>query len=210
MGKNIINRILQNTQKPEGFWGRMILRSMNKGHADVSQWGLSNLQWMPEWNVLDIGCGGGTNLARLLKLCQQGKIYGVDLSPESVAFAAKKNRQELGKRCFVSEGRADKLPFSDEMFDVVTAFETVYFWGDLTAAFAEVNRVLKPNGYFLICNEVSNPANDMWTKRIDGMIIPSAESLEAALFATGFCQTQIHRTGTEMLCVVSQKNKPNK
>ena len=205
MGKNIINRILQNTQKPEGFWGRMILRSMNKGHADVSQWGLSNLQWMPEWNVLDIGCGGGANLTRLLELCPQGKIYGVDLSSESVAFAAKKNCQELGKRCFVSEGRANKLPVSDEMFDAVTAFETVYFWGDLTAAFAEVNRVLKPNGYCLICNEVSNPANDMWTKRINGMIIPSAGSLEAALFATGFCQAQIHHTGTEMLCVISQK-----
>ena len=44
--KNIINSILQNTRMPEGFFGRIILRGMNKGHASLSRWGLSQIESM--------------------------------------------------------------------------------------------------------------------------------------------------------------------
>ena len=45
--------------------------------------------------------------------------------------------------------------FAGDWFDAVTAFETVYFWPDLTQCFREVYRVLKPGGDILICNESS-------------------------------------------------------
>ncbi len=45
------------------------------------------------------------------------------------------------------------MPFDDEAFDCVSAFETVYFWEDLEKCFAEVHRVMKNGGTFLICNE---------------------------------------------------------
>lgn len=92
MKKNFINRILQNTRKPQGFWGRMILRSMNTGHAPLAAWAFTHLDWCPDWKVLDIGCGGGANIAHMLKRCPQGQVYGVDISPESVAFARQKNK----------------------------------------------------------------------------------------------------------------------
>ncbi len=41
-----------------------------------------------------------------------------------------------------------ELPFKAEQFEVVTAFETVYFWPELTQNFREVYRVLKPGGDF--------------------------------------------------------------
>ena len=47
--KNIINSILQNTRMPEGFFGRIILRGMNKGHASLSRWGLSQIEWKSDW-----------------------------------------------------------------------------------------------------------------------------------------------------------------
>ena len=72
MKKNFINRILQNTRKPQGFWGRMILRSMNTGHAPLAAWAFTHLDWRPDWKVLDIGCGGGANIAHMLKRCPQG------------------------------------------------------------------------------------------------------------------------------------------
>lgn len=68
----------------------MILWGMNTGHASLAQWGMSCLQWQPEWSVLDIGCGGGANLLQILQRCPQGKAYGIDISPESVTFARKK------------------------------------------------------------------------------------------------------------------------
>lgn len=88
--RGFVSKILQNFRKPEGFFGRMILWGMNTGHASLAQWGMSCLQWQPEWSVLDIGCGGGANLLQILQRCPQGKAYGIDISSESVTFARKK------------------------------------------------------------------------------------------------------------------------
>ena len=76
--KNFLNKVLQNTSCPQGFWGRMILRGMNRFHASLANRGMMQVEWQPEWNVLDIGCGGGANLKRLLNLCPKGNIYGID------------------------------------------------------------------------------------------------------------------------------------
>ena len=74
MGKrNIIHKLFHNLKKPEGFWGRVILREMNKRHTLLSEWGMSHIVWNKEWNVLDIGCGGGANLTQLMHRCPQGK-----------------------------------------------------------------------------------------------------------------------------------------
>ena len=62
-------------------------------------------------------------------------------------------------------------PFLTRLFDYVSAFETVYFWPGLVKCFSEVNRVLKSEGIFLICNESdgTNAADEKWTKMINGM-----------------------------------------
>ena len=96
-------------------------------------------------------------------------------------FAQKKNKKYLSTRCFIEQGTVDTLPYTDEMFDVVTAFETVYFWNDLPKAFTEVTRVLKRNGHFLICCELNNPSVKTWTNLIDGMIIRSCDELKSIL-----------------------------
>lgn len=104
---------------------------------------MKQVDWRPEWNVLDIGCGGGANVKRLLKLCPQGKVYGMDLSEESVAFARRHNAGELDRRCFIQQGDVCSLPYGDGAFDAVTAFETVYFWSSVSKALAEVFRVIR-------------------------------------------------------------------
>lgn len=204
MKKSIINRLLQHTQNPNGFWGRMMLRGMNRGHAPLATWGMSHITWHTGWLVLDIGCGGGANIAEMLHRCPEGKVYGVDISPESRTFSRKKNRKELGRRCFISEGRADNLPYTDAKFDLVTAFETVYFWGELEQAFKEVARVLKPEGQFMICCEMDDPENTTWTSRIEGMTIHSAEEMKAALLNSGFARTQLFRHKGN-ICLIAYK-----
>lgn len=108
--RGFVSKILQNFRKPEGFFGRMILWGMNTGHASLAQWGMSCLQWQPEWSVLDIGCGGGANLLQILQRCPQGKAYGIDISSESVTFARKKNKKYLGTRCFIEQEESTDFP----------------------------------------------------------------------------------------------------
>lgn len=203
--KGFINRFFQNARKPEGLLGRMILFGMNKGHSALLQWGMSCLTWKPDWDVLDIGCGGGAILAQILKLCPDGKAFGVDFSPVSVAYSKKKNKKQLGTRCFVEQGSADRLPYENRKFNAVTAFETIYFWGDLHRSFSEVARVLKKDGYFLICCEMSDPTNDTWSNRINGMVVHSEDKLVAILTETGFTNIAVNRQRNEHLCIVAQK-----
>lgn len=106
-------------------------------------------------------------------------------------------------RCSVEQATADDLPYGDRAFNAVTAFETVYFWGDLHRAFAEVARVLKPGGVFLVCCEMSNPGNDTWTSRIEGMQVFSPEELSAALADSGFTDIAVYRRGKENCCVTA-------
>lgn len=197
--KNFLNKVLQNTSCPQGFWGRMILRGMNCFHASLANRGMKHVEWQPNWNVLDIGCGGGANLKRLLNLCPKGNIYGIDLSEESVSFAQKYNEKDLNKRCFIQQGNVCSLPYEDGLFDAITAFETVYFWSPVKTALAEVARVLRKGGCFLISLEASDPElGKMWTERIDGMVVYTPAELEERLHEAGFSSIRTIRKKEEI------------
>jgi len=207
--KSISSKILQNARKPKGFIGRLMLKGMNIGHASLSNWALSLINWQPQWQVLDIGCGGGANIAEMLKRSPRGEVYGIDFSAESVAYAQKTNRKALGKRCFIEQGNVESLPYNDNKFDLVTAFETVYFWKDMPKALQEVRRVLKTNGLFLICCEVSNPANTKWSDLIEGMVIHSENELQTLLEQNGFSNISVSKQPTEKLSIVAQAINSN-
>ncbi|MDR1469294.1 MAG: class I SAM-dependent methyltransferase [Spirochaetaceae bacterium] len=51
---------------------------MNIGHSGVSRWGLKHLDIKPGDYILDIGCGGGVNVARMLKRAREGRVCGLD------------------------------------------------------------------------------------------------------------------------------------
>ena len=105
---------------------------MNSGHARVSQWGFSNISAEPDAKVLDVGCGGGANIAIWLDKCRNGHVTGLDYSEISVAESQKLNIAAIKQgKCRVLQGDVSSIPFSDEVFDYVSAFETVYFWPGL-------------------------------------------------------------------------------
>lgn len=58
-----------NTRKPVGLGGKLMVAMMNLGHSPVARWGLRFLRLAPNAKVLDCGCGGGANIKRLLKKC---------------------------------------------------------------------------------------------------------------------------------------------
>lgn len=204
--KNFIHRVLQNTSCPKGFWGRMILRGMNRFHAALARRGMRHIDWQPDWTVLDIGCGGGANVRQLLKRCPEGRVYGIDLSAESVAFARRHNAKELDRRCFIRQGDVCSLPYGDGTFDAATAFETVYFWSPIERALGEVARVLRPGGCFLISLEASDPEQGrMWTERIEGMTVYSAPRLEELLRRAGFSDIQVIQRKEEAHLIAHKK-----
>jgi len=190
--KNPFKYFFGQTAHPDGFWGRIMLRCMNFGHAPLTNWGLGHLDFADGMTMLDIGCGGGATLKRLIKRSKGGKAYGIDISQESVAKARKVNAHLLDKQVFIQQGSADNLPYDDHTFDLVTAVETVYFWPDLPKCFLEVKRVLKPGGQFAIIVEVIE-GDSKWTDIIDGMAAYTPEQLANLLQQAGFNNVEIHR-----------------
>ena len=197
----------ENTRKPEGFGGKIMVAMMNLGHSAVARWGLQFLELAPDAMVLDCGCGGGANMKRLLKKCPQGIVKGIDYSSVSVEKSKKVNEVAVTKRrCDVLCASVAELPFESEQFDAVTAFETVYFWPDLPQCFREVYRVLKPGGTLLICNESNGDTDrdEKWTEIIGGMTIYKDIELKAYLEQAGFHDVQIHKKKS-WLCITAWK-----
>ena len=103
----------ENTRKPVGFGGKLMVAMMNVGHSAVAQWGLQFLNAAPDAKVLDCGCGGGANIKRLLKKCPQGIVKGIDYSPVSVEKSKKVNETAVTKgRCDVLQGSVADVRFS--------------------------------------------------------------------------------------------------
>lgn len=147
-----------NMRKPQGKLGNIQLKSMNKEHTPVSLWGLKHLNIKSDDVILDVGCGGGINVKRMAKSAK--KVYGIDYSIESVKLSKEVNEKLIDEgKVEIIEGNVKSLPFEDNTFDIVTAFETVYFWPDIEKCFAEVKRVLKPGGIFLIGLETNGSDN---------------------------------------------------
>lgn len=199
----------KNTRKPQGFGGKLMVKMMNSGHARVSQWGFSNISAEPDAKVLDVGCGGGANIAIWLDKCRNGHVTGLDYSEISVAESQKLNVAAIKQgKCRVLQGDVSSIPFSDEVFDYVSAFETVYFWPGLKKCFSEVNRVLKSGGTFLICNESdgTNASDEKWTKIIGGMKIYNRDQLVAALKEAGFTEIKTYINAKKhWMCIAATK-----
>lgn len=186
------NKFFSQCARPQGWMGRLMLLFMNHGHAPLTNWGLSYVSFRDGMTMLDIGCGGGATLKRLIKRCGKGQAFGIDISEESVAKAREVNKALLDKQVFVQQGSASKLPYKDAQFDHVTAVETIYFWPELPKCLREVRRVLKPGGQFAIMVEVLD--NDSkWTDMVDGMTAYTPEQLKKMLDDAGFVNTAIHR-----------------
>lgn len=182
-----------NMRKPEGKLGNIQLKSMNKEHTPVSLWGLKHLNISPDDVILDIGCGGGMNINRMAQGAK--KVYGVDYSIESVNLSKEVNEDLIKEgRVEVHEGNVMDLPFEDNSFDIVTAFETVYFWPDIVKSFGEVKRVLKPGGMFLIgceANGTNNLAMKFFDKVID-MTFYEDKDLVGFLKSNGFKEITVY------------------
>ncbi len=198
----------ENTRKPVGVGGIIMVSMMNIGHSAVARWGLRFLEVASDAKVLDCGCGGGANIRRLLKRSPGGTVTGIDYSAVSVEKTKKLNRVAIAAgRCTVLQDDVANMRFADDGFDVVTAFETVYFWQNLPQCFHEIRRVLKPGGCFLICNESSGKTawEKKWTDIIDGMTIYKDSELKRYLEQASFREIRIHKNKLGWLCITARK-----
>lgn len=177
--------------RPSSLMGRLLLRSMNIGHGRLHQWGLKAAGIQLTDRVLDVGCGGGKAISRILEETRR-EVAGVDHSSEAVKTARSVNRAAVSSgRLRIVESSVESLPFRDGFFDVVTAFETTYFWPELQAGLTEIHRVLNRGGRLVIANEFADRASaGAWADRLN-MHVPDSETLAGAAYEAGFLMVDV-------------------
>lgn len=197
------------TRKPEGKLGKMMLKGMNSGHAKMADWGLSHLDAVVPGRIIDMGCGGGRNVGELLKKYPFAKGTAVDYSDLSVEKTKEYNKAMiLEGRLQVRQQDVSALDISDNMYDLATAFETIYFWPGLEKCFSEVARVLKDGGCFMIVNESdgTDAASLKFEKIIDGMKCYTTEQITDALKSAGFTKIKTdHHKSKPWITVIAKK-----
>jgi len=136
-------------------------------------------------DILDIGCGIG-NYHKLI--CDRvGSVSGVDVSPDSITEARKRNPSIQYQ---VYEGK--RLPFTDASFDVAFTICVMHHvpppqWPQFTA---EMKRVLKPGGMAIVFEH--NPRNPLTRRVVSNCVFDktavllNSEQTRALLEGAGF------------------------
>lgn len=192
----MLKKFLENCKEPKGRFGYFVLKGMNSGHTPVANWAFGMVRWEDGDSILDVGCGGGANIARLLKKYPNSQVDGVDYSKQSVLTSRKVNADMLGRRCEITQGDVMALQFLEASYHRVIAVETVYFWPNLAEGLKEVFRVLQFSGEALIVCEMGDPEKGRkWSKHCEGMNIYTGMQIKDAMEQAGFSKVQVMKRG---------------
>jgi ubiquinone/menaquinone biosynthesis C-methylase UbiE len=119
--------------------------------AEANRLALELLEPRRTDHVLEIGFGHGATIERLSGIVDEGVVAGVDVSPAMLRLATRRNCAAIARgRVQLRLGSAEQLPYPDDHFDRLLSVHTLYFWPQPQRAFAEIRRVLRPTGRFVL------------------------------------------------------------
>jgi sarcosine/dimethylglycine N-methyltransferase len=144
-----------------------------------------------EDRVLDIGAGLA-GPARMLAAWPGCRVDCIELSPDFCAAARLLNRiTGLDDRVHVHEGSALSMPFADAAFDVAWMQNVGMSIADKRRLYAEIRRVLKPDGRFAFQEMVAGQGVASyfplpWATDPAENLLVSADAMRALLVDCGF------------------------
>lgn len=128
---------------------------VNRFTADALGIALRKLSLPAGSNVLDAGCGSGTNSVWLAK--QGFAVTGVDFSDFALSKAAEQAKMAgLGDGIDFRLGDLTRLDFQDASFDTVFCIGVLMHIPDVEAALAELVRLVRPGGALVIAESNAN------------------------------------------------------
>lgn len=193
--------------KPHGEEGKQTIENMNENHREISEFAFECINVNSNAKILDLGCGGGVNIEKFLKLTDNN-VDGLDYSEVSVAASTKQNQKEVDNgRCQIIQADVSNMPIENESYDLVSAFETIYFWPHIQETFKEVSRIIKPNGQFMIAQgtDGNHPDDEKWLATVEGMKVYTSPQLEKYLLGAGFSEVESFKKENDYIIVVIAK-----
>lgn len=178
--------IAEQARNARGPLGRLIAFIMARETWAQNRRAIEALEVAPDDHVLDLGCGPGRALAALAAKAPRGRIVGADPSELMAEIASDRNKALLrAGRVDVAVAGVEALPFADASFDKVLCVHVLYFWLELTAAFREIRRVLKPGGRFVLLFRTTADAQAIESFPTEVYTFPPLSQVAATLGAVG-------------------------
>jgi ubiquinone/menaquinone biosynthesis C-methylase UbiE len=165
----------------------------------------------PGEHVLDLGSGSGTDsFAAALQVGAEGRVSGVDLTPEQLTKAEQLRAADHLAQVDFTEGHIEALAFDDEAFDLVISNGVINLAPDKDAVFAEASRVLRPGGRMAIADIVTDHQlsrgivcnADLWASCIGGAA--QVDAYQRAVEEAGLVVVAMKRNPYEFLSQSAQ------
>jgi ubiquinone/menaquinone biosynthesis C-methylase UbiE len=143
--------IARQASQPTGWIGRLLLRVMARETSRFNAEVLDAVAPRDGERILEIGFGHGRTLGLAGSRAPGASFAGIDIAPTATTVAARRCRALVAAgRLDLRSGDAAATPWSDASFDAVYTVHTIYFWPDPAAQLAEVRRLLRPGGRFVL------------------------------------------------------------
>ncbi len=137
------NKLIQRIQTHKNF-----------SKFDINKWILQHISLQDKEKLLDLGCGTGEQIIKLIHECPNSNIVGIDASQTSLKiindFCDKNNLKNVKTICGDLNDLSSIIN-SINNFDVVISCFALYYSQDLVKLISYIKKILKPKGRFFVC-----------------------------------------------------------
>lgn len=193
-------KITNQFTKPESNkYGVKIVKSMNRYHQPLHEFARQYLNIPSYKSILDIGCGGGKNIFDMAQQNKEATLYGIDHSEESIRQATELNAIALKDgRIHLEQTNIFNATIIPTQIDLVTAFETIYFWDDIVTNFKTIHDILSPQGVFCIAQECGSlKYAKKLERKVKNLKIYTPADVEEKLKEAGFAKIETNLQGNK-------------
>lgn len=99
-------------------------------------------------SILDVGCGPGVMLSRVINHHGNAQAFGIDLSENMI----KKASELLTGKAELVVGDSEDLPWEENTFDIVVCNSSFHHYPEPVKVLSEMRRVLKPKGGLIMAD----------------------------------------------------------